>query len=204
MNDEEDQGMLTRADDVAEESLPRDTGVARGATNAALRRADGCAVAPRSTASDAIDGLTRDEVEALVRATVARGTAARFSARRAPGVTFEPVDPGDRVFESSFNDHRLRIVGDERLFGPDAVDAAIDLFRAAGWSVRVTDAPLVLDGSDPRRAADWLERRVGAAVAQRPALLEWADEYLRTRSAQLAEGSLRIVVHNEELLAWSP
>ncbi|GAA1981185.1 hypothetical protein [Microbacterium pumilum] len=205
MNDEDVQGVLTRVADELAESTTRDRGVARGVTDAvASRRADGCAVAPGSTASRAIDGVTRDEAEALVRATVAAGTEARFTASRGPGVTFEPVDPGDRVFESSFNDHQRRIVGDQRLFGPDAVAAVIDLFHAAGWSVRVTDQQRVLDASDRRRAADWLQDRVGAAVAQRPALREWADEYLRTRSAQLADGSLRIVVHDADILAWSP
>ena len=54
----------------------------------------------------------------------------------------------------------------------------------------------------PRSSSEWLEGWVAAAVEERPALEEWADEYLQTRRAQLADGTLRVVVHHQDLLAW--
>ena len=48
----------------------------------------------------------------------------------------------------------------------------------------------------------WLEGWVAAAIEQRPALLEWGDEYLLRRMRQLARGELRAVVHHADVLAY--
>jgi len=119
-------------------------------------------------------------------------------------VLLEPVDPGDHVFESAFNDQRRTAAGERRPLGVDATTTVTDLFRAAGWSVRVEDTSVRLDGGDPEIAREWLEDWVGAAVAGRPALEEWGDEYLRTRFRQLAAGTLRVDVQHQEIGAWSP
>ena len=116
----------------------------------------------------------------------------------------DPVDPGDRVFESAFNDHQRRTTDGRRLLGPDAVATVIDLFRAAGWSVRVADSPWRLDAPDRRSSASG--SKAGSPPRSRSARRceEWADEYLQTRAAQLAAGRLRVVVHHQDLLAWPP
>jgi len=146
--------------------------------------------------------LTLPEIAAIVHACVVAGAPALFSLSVTGRVRLHPDDPGDRVFESAFNDHQRRAADGRRLLGPDAVDAAAELFRSAGWSVRTIDSPWMLDTADRWLLEEWLDGWVGAAVQERPALQEWAREYQRTRSAQLADQALRVEVDHRDLLAW--
>ena len=153
------------------------------------------------TASALLDVLTRDELDAVVDACVAAGAPALFSLSVIGLVRLSPADPGDRVFQAAFNDHQRRLADDRRLLGPDAATAAAASFRRAGWKVRVAGSPWRLGSADPALTAGWLEGWVAAATLQRPALLEWGDEYLLRRVGQLARGELRVVVHHADLLA---
>ncbi len=170
---------------------------------AALEGAD-LADATLVTTSALLDVLTREEVERIVRACVAARVPAFFSLTVTGRVDLEPADPGDRVFESAFNDHQRRTTDGRRLLGPDAVPAVIELFRAAGWRVRQVDTPWRLDPAQAPLIDEWLEGWVVAAAEERPALQEWADEYLRARRAQLRAGILRVEVRHRDVLAWPP
>ncbi|NLP83360.1 SAM-dependent methyltransferase [Microbacterium sp. CFH 90308] len=154
------------------------------------------------TASALLDVLSADEVGAVVAACIAAGAPALFALSVTGRVTLDPIDPGDGVFEAAFNDHQRRLVEDRHLLGPDAATVVADLFRAAGWSVRVADSPWRLEPGDAALITEWLDGWLAAAVAQRPALREWAAEYARMRMAQLAADRLRVVVHHVDLLAW--
>lgn len=156
-------------------------------------------------ASVTLDLLTREEAEVVVRACVAAGEPALLTVNVAGSMRLDPVDPGDRVFESAFNDRRRSAAGEPRLLGQeDAVATVTELFRSAGWSVRVSASSQRLDVADRELVREWLEGWVGAAVEARPALEEWAAEYLRTRRGQLAAGTLRVEVQHQEIRAWSP
>lgn len=168
-----------------------------------LREAD-LAGASLVTTSALLDVLARDEIEAIVRACVAVGAPALFGLSVTGRVELDPVDPGDRVFEAAFNDHQRRMAHGRRLLGPDAVGVAADLFRSAGWSVRLADSPWRLAEADATLIAEWLDGWLAAAVEERPALREWADEYARRRLEQLSGPGLRVVVHHDDLLAWPP
>ena len=163
---------------------------------------DDLAGASLVTMSALLDVLTLDETEAIVRACVATGAPALFTLSVTGRVRVHPPDPGDRLFESAFNDHQRRTTAGRRLLGPDAATEATTLFRAAGWSVRVEASPWVLDASEPALIREWLEGWIAAAVEERPALAEWGDEYLLARSRQLAGGTLSVVVDHRDLLAW--
>ncbi|MGN8552974.1 UNVERIFIED_CONTAM: SAM-dependent methyltransferase [Microbacterium sp. SLM126] len=165
-------------------------------------RTDDLAGASLVVTSALLDVLSAEEVEAIVAACVGVGAPALFALTVDGQVALDPVDPGDRVFAAAFNDHQRRIAEDRRLLGPDAVAVAAGLFRAAGWSVRTDSSPWRLGDREPALVAEWLEGWVSAAVEERPALTEWAGEYLRTRRAQLTTGRLRVVVHHRDLLAW--
>lgn len=154
------------------------------------------------TASALLDVLSADEVAAIVAACLEAGAPALFSLSVTGRVTLDPVDPGDGVFERAFDDHQRRTLDDRRLLGPDAVAVVADLFRSAGWSVRLADSPWRLDARDRALISEWLDGWLGAAVEERPALREWAAEYARTRAAQIARDGLRVVVHHVDLLAW--
>ena len=145
--------------------------------------------------------LTQEEVEDVVKASLEAGAPVRLSAG-ATRVVLHPIDPGDSVFEPAVA-QRLT-AGGRRLLGQEAVGTAVGLFRAAGWSVRVADSRRRLGGSDRSLVGEWLRSWVWAAVEARPALEEWAVEYLRTRRRQLADGTLQVVVHHRDVLAWPP
>ncbi len=156
------------------------------------------------TTSALLDVLTHGELEAIVAACVFAGVPALFTLSVTGRVVLDPVDPGDRVFGAAFNDHQRRATSGRRLLGPDAVATAIDLFTEAGWTVRAAHSPWRLDASDRQLAAEWLEGWLAAAVEERPALREWAKEYDRTRTAQLAAGTLRVLVDHRDFFAWPP
>jgi hypothetical protein len=156
------------------------------------------------TASALLDVLSADDVSAVVAACIAAGAPVLFALSVTGHVSFDPVDPGDRVFQAAFNDHQRRTVGDRRLLGPDAATVAADLFRDAGWSARVEQSPWRLAGDDRALMSEWLHGWLAAAVAQRRALEEWAAEYGRQRAAQIAAGELRVIVEHIDFLAWPP
>lgn len=168
----------------------------------ALMSEDALAGASLITASALLDVLTLAEIEAIVRACLAARAPALFSLSVTGRVRLNPDDAGDRVFEAAFNEHQRRADGGRRLLGPDAVETAAALFAAAGWSVRIADTPWLLDASDRELLEEWLHGWVTAAVEARGALREWAEEYLRTRGAQVADSSLRVRVDHRDLLAW--
>lgn len=151
-----------------------------------------------------LDVLSAEEASAIVRACVASGAPALFALSVTGSVALDPLDPGDRVFAAAFDDHQRRTVDGRRLLGPDALALVEGLFAAAGWSVTTADSPWRLDGSDDELISEWLEGWLAAAVEARPTLREWAEEYARTRTAQLAAGRLRVDVHHRDLLAWPP
>lgn len=166
-----------------------------------MRRRD-LAGASLITGSALLDVLTRREIATIVRACVATGAPTLFSLSVTGRVRLEPEDPRDRVLEAAFNDHQRRITGRRHLLGPDGVDAAAELFRVAGWSVRVVDSPWRLDPSDGMLLEEWLDGWIAAAIEERPELAQWTPAYRRARGTQLAEGSLRAAVDHRDLLAW--
>ena len=156
------------------------------------------------TASALLDVLTAAELETIVHACVGARAPVLFTLTVTGAVAFDPVDPGDLVFTAAFNEHQRRVEDGRRLLGPDAVAVATDLFRAAGWTVRTADSPWDLDAHDRLLVQEWLDGWLAAAVEQRPALREWADEYQRLRAVQLATGALRVTVAHRDLRAWPP
>jgi hypothetical protein len=165
-------------------------------------RPDDLAGATLVVTSALLDVLSAAEVEAIVDACVAVGAPVLFALSVDGHVSLEPLDPGDRVFAAAFDDHQRRVADGRRLLGPDAVELTAALFRRAGWAVRTDASPWRLGARETALVAEWLDGWLSAAVAERPALEEWAAEYARTRRAQLVAGRLRVDVHHRDLLAW--
>jgi hypothetical protein len=198
-----DPPLLSRAAGAAHEP-ERDLARQRDHVDIDALSDDAFAGASIVTASGLLDLITAEEAEAIVRACVAAGAPALFTLTVTGHIRLDPVDPGDRVFESTFNDHQRRRSGGRQLLGPDAVSTVVGLFRAAGWSVRIAESPWLLDMTDRRLIGQWLQGRITGAVEERPALREWADEYLYARSRQLVDGSLTVRVDHQDIFAWSP
>ena len=196
--------LLDHAAERALDSTGHGAAVRTSLKDVAHLREDDLEGASLVTMSALLDVLTLEEAQAIVAACVGAGTPGLFTLTVTGEVRLVPVNPGDRMFESAFNDHQRRTVDGRRLLGPDAAATVVDLFRAAGWSVRTADSPWRLDSTEPALVYEWLEGWLAAAVEERPALHEWADEYQQTRLAQLDAGQLSVVVQHRDVFAWPP
>ncbi|GIH16242.1 class I SAM-dependent methyltransferase [Rugosimonospora africana] len=93
------------------------------------------------TASALLDLLTKEELGAVAAACVGAGCPALLTISVTGLVELTPGDPMDAEVASAFNAHQRRTVRDRRLLGPDAVDAAIELFSRLGAEVLVRPSP---------------------------------------------------------------
>ncbi|GIG92048.1 class I SAM-dependent methyltransferase [Plantactinospora endophytica] len=166
-----------------------------------LLTADDLAGASLVTASALLDLFTLAEVERLVAACVSSGAPALLTLSVLGEVDLSPADPLDAEIVAAFNAHQRRGSGDQRLLGPDAVDATAEAFRRLGATVQVRPSPWRLGPAEAELAAQWLRGWVGAAVEQRPELAAPAAAYLERRLAAAAAGELRVVVGHADLLA---
>ncbi|MBW9092355.1 SAM-dependent methyltransferase [Microbacterium jejuense] len=154
------------------------------------------------TASALLDVVTRDEAARIVAACVHAGAPALFALSVTGEVALDPPDAADGVIARAFNEHQRRDADGRRMLGPDAVAVLTGLFAEAGWHVRREASAWQLAAADAELIEEWLDGWVGAAVAQQPELGVEASGYLDRRRAQLADGTLRVVVHHEDALAW--
>jgi hypothetical protein len=159
--------------------------------------ADVLAGASLVTTSALLDVLTPEEIEALAGACAGAGCPALLTLSVAGRVDLLPAHPLDAEIAEAFNDHQRR----DGLLGPDAVTTACEAFGARGATVEVRPSAWQLGPDEAALAAQWLRGWVGAAVEQRPALAERAEEYLRERLVECEAGGLRIMVHHSDLLA---
>ncbi|GDY32539.1 class I SAM-dependent methyltransferase [Gandjariella thermophila] len=206
-----DTGLLDRAAAISRAAPPRDAEgrpaevrVAPGDLTG-LRAAD-LADATLVTASALLDMLTEDEVDGLAAACAARPTLIVLTVTGR--VEFDPADPLDADLADAFNDHQRRTVAGRTQLGPDAAAAAADAFRRHGAGVHTRPSPWHLAAERAGSAdsgatllAVWLRGWVAAAGEQRPDLARHAGAYLDRRLAECAAGTLRAVVHHEDLLA---
>ncbi|MBD3940285.1 SAM-dependent methyltransferase [Microbacterium sp. NEAU-LLC] len=154
------------------------------------------------TASALLDVLTRDEAARIVAACIEARAPALFSLSVTGRVTLDPPDGDDARLGAAFNDHQRRDADGRRMLGPEAVPVLGLLFADAGWHVRREPTPWRLGPSDAALIAEWLDGWVTAAVAQRPELGAIAGAYVARRQAQIADGTLRVDVGHEDVLAW--
>lgn len=153
------------------------------------------------TASALLDLLTGAEVDELAAACVGAGCPALLSLSVVGDVELTPADPLDGELADAFNAHQRRVVGERRLLGPDAVDAAADAYARRGAVVRTHPSPWRLGADQSALMAEWLRGWVGAACEQRPALAAAAAAYRHRRLAACEAGELRVVVQHRDLLA---
>jgi hypothetical protein len=152
------------------------------------------------TASALLDLLTADELEPLVDACAGAGCPVLFTLSVTGRVQLLPTDPLDARVAASFDDHQRRLTSRGRLLGPDAVDAAVEAFRALGAEVVVKPSPWRLGAGESPLAAEWLDGWIGAACEQDPGLLAEADLYRVRRQREAAAGCLAVTVGHADLL----
>jgi methyltransferase family protein len=152
------------------------------------------------TASALLDLLTWDELTRLVLTCARAGCPVLFTLSVTGRVQLLPPDPLDGRTAAAFNAHQRRRTQRGRLLGPDAVEAAVEGFRALGAEVLVRPSPWRLGGADGDLAAEWLTGWVEAACEQEPGLASEADLYRRRRLSEAAAGALAVTVGHADLL----
>ncbi len=157
-------------------------------------------------ASALLDLLTAEEVDALADACTAAGCPALLTLSVTGSVGFFPAEPLDSVFGAAFDAHQRRIVDGRRLLGPDAGATAEQAFAQRGAVTELRSSPWRLGpgwaGQEwAELTEEWLRGWIAAACAQKPDLAAFAADYLRRRLAASAEGELRVVVGNVDVLA---
>jgi hypothetical protein len=151
------------------------------------------------TCSALLDLFTAEEIDTLAEACAKARCAALFTLSVAGQVTLEPADPRDGEVAAAFNDHQRRRVGDRRLLGPDAGDAAAAAFAARGATVTVAPTPWRLGSDNVELIGEWLRGWLSAAAEERPDL--GIGDYARDRIAAADAGRLRATVAHVDLLA---
>ena len=162
--------------------------------------ADDLAGATLITASALLDLLTQEELTALIEACAGAGCPVLFALSVTGRVQLLPPDPLDVRVAAAFDAHQRRETPRGRLLGPDAVDAAVEGFRALGAEVVVRPSPWRLGATESDLAAEWVAGWLEAAFEQEPALAQAADLYRRRRLREAEAGVLAVTVGHADLL----
>lgn len=168
------------------------------------------------TCSALLDVLTADQLRALGEAVLDAGCPALLSLSVTGRVTWSPPDREDPLLGAAFDGHQRRAGRP----GPGAAERLARALRAGGASVRAEATPWRLDsgaegtpgqggpegspGADAELLGRWLDERVEAAGEQAPELVPVLTAWRDRRQAQLAEGSLSVVVDHVDLLVLPP
>ncbi|SER95377.1 Methyltransferase domain-containing protein [Pedococcus cremeus] len=153
------------------------------------------------TASALLDMLTDEELSRLVVSCAAARCPVLITLSVTGHVDLLPCDPFDEVVREAFNGHqRRRLIGGQRLLGPDAVDAAVDWFHRAGLEVLLRLSPWRLGPDEHQLQTQWFTGWLGAACERSPGLAAQASAYAERRLADAAAGRLRVTVHHQDLL----
>ena len=147
-----------------------------------------------------LDMLTAAELDRLVSSCSASGAPALLALSVVGRVDLTPPDALDATIMEAFNAHQRRMTSAGRLLGPDAPRAAADAFARRGLDVTVRSSPWRLGPESSTLLAQWFAGWLGAACEQRPELTESTQEFADLRRAQLADGTLAVVVHHVDLL----
>lgn len=154
------------------------------------------------TASALLDILTADEVERIVDGCVKARCATLLTLSVVGRVELTPADPLDAEIAEAFNAHQRRMTERGRLIGPSASRMAVALFEHAGAEVVVRPSVWRLGSANTDLLIEWFAGWIGAACEQRPDLTLSTADYVGRRLAEAAEGTLRVDVHHEDVLAW--
>ncbi len=153
------------------------------------------------TASALLDMMTSEELQRLV-VTCAGADCPVLVALSVTGrVDLVPAHPFDQCVTDAFNAHQRRTTGAQRLLGPDAVGAAVDMFSRLDVALLVRPSPWRLGPWQRTLVARWFTGWLAAACELAPELRAEAIWYARRRLAQAAAGQLFVTVHHQDLLA---
>lgn len=152
------------------------------------------------TASALLDMFTAEELDRFAATSAGAGCPVLVTLSVVGRVELTPADPLDGRLMAAFNAHQRRPSPIERLLGPDAAAAAAQAFGHAGLEVLERPSPWRLTHDRAALAAEWFTGWIGAALEQDPRLVERAAPYVLRRRAQLAVGTVSVIVDHVDLL----
>lgn len=149
------------------------------------------------TCTAVLDVLTEAQVRSLATLLAERRLAVLFSLSVTGEVLLQPPLDLDARIETTFNEHQRR----SGLAGPLATAIAAEEFSAHGMDVTVVETPWVLSSGSEELLNRYLTDRVRSAVEHDPTLAAPAQAWLKMRLSQLINGSLRVQVNHQDLVA---
>lgn len=152
------------------------------------------------TTSALLDLLSEEELATLAVACVGAGCPVLLTLSVTRRVQLLPADPLDSRIGAAFDAHQRRLTDRGRLLGGDAVDAAVEAFRALGAEVVVKPSAWRLGADEAALAAEWFAGWIGAACEQDPELEPDAEPYARRRLREAEAGLLAVTVGHADLL----
>ncbi|MHA7155877.1 hypothetical protein [Arthrobacter sp. TMN-50] len=152
------------------------------------------------TCSALLDLLTPAQLRALCSALAETKTAALFSLSVTGVMSIQPADPLDDLLNDTFNTHQNR--GGRA--GPRGVDLTAGFLAEAGFTVSTVETPWHLTADHGQLIERFLNDRAAAILEEDPDLADDVGQWLSRRSAQAAEGSLRLTIGHRDLLALPP
>jgi hypothetical protein len=156
------------------------------------------------TASALIDLVSEAWLSTLVEAAAARRSAVLVVLSYAGSFELSPAHPDDSMLRDLVNRHQHGDKGAGAALGPDAVAVLQKLLAAKGYQVELDESPWQLDADDSSLVRMLMEGWVEAATEIDPGSRERLQTWLQSRSAQLAEGALKVSVNHIDLLALPP
>lgn len=170
-----------------------------------LRNLDDGVFAGRAlvTASALLDLVSESWLRDLVLHCRAHAAAALFALTYDGRLAFEPAEPDDARIRDLVNRHQMTDKGFGSALGPSAIARAADLFRDAGYEVRLAES-------------DWVLRRASAPDALQEQLIDgWAEAasemaadragiieaWRRKRRGHVASGQSVLTVGHQDLAA---
>jgi hypothetical protein len=113
-----------------------------------------------------------------------------------------PREPHDDQVRVLMNRHQKTDKGFAPAAGPDATDAAVRAFEAAGYEIRREQTDWVLGVEFPELQRQLVEGWAHAALEMAPERAAVIDYWLTRRLDHIRAGRSRIVVGHEDLAAW--
>ncbi|MBG6181425.1 hypothetical protein [Arthrobacter sp. CAN_A1] len=152
------------------------------------------------TCSALLDLLTPAQLDTLCAALAETKTAALFSLSVTGIMDIHPADPLDDSLNDTFNTHQNR--GGRA--GPRGVDLTAGILADAGFTVTTVETPWALTADHAQLIERFLTDRAEAILEENPALADDIGQWLARRSSQAGDGSLRVTIGHQDLLALPP
>ncbi|MFN3129698.1 class I SAM-dependent methyltransferase [Roseibium sp.] len=152
------------------------------------------------TTSAFLDLVSETFLTQLVEAIVLSGKPFLASLTYDGRTGFEPVAPLDQELRDAMNRDQQTDKGFGPALGPKAAEQAIALFEARGYRVISGTSDWIIGPQHEDFVAEFLPGWVGAGVKQ-GAQKSRADDWLKSRRSQIADGAFNMTVGHLDLAA---